>query len=81
MLRLLVMSPKGGSGKSTLARTLAPAAALTGLSVAVADADSQKTTLRWLQARTTQPPVTGQAMSLSEAARWTPKVDLVPRQP
>ncbi|CAK0756466.1 hypothetical protein CCP2SC5_210046 [Azospirillaceae bacterium] len=48
---LLILSPKGGSGKSTMARSLAPAAAMDGVSVALLDLDPQGTTARWCKRR------------------------------
>lgn len=51
MKQLLVLGPKGGAGKTTTARNMAVAAVLSGLRVAVLDADRQRTLSRWLERR------------------------------
>ena len=54
MKTVLVANRKGGCGKTLVAITLAAALAGRGASVALADADPQKSALRWLKQR---PPV------------------------
>lgn len=51
MRTVVLISRKGGSGKTTLATTLAAALAEGGWKVALADADPQKSALRWLKRR------------------------------
>lgn len=48
---VLVANLKGGCGKTVIATTLAAALAQTGASVALADADRQKSALRWARRR------------------------------
>jgi chromosome partitioning protein len=48
---ILVNGPKGGLGKTTLVRNIAVAAALSGLRVALADLDPQKTLTKWWSRR------------------------------
>jgi len=54
MKTVLVANRKGGCGKTLVAITLASALAARGQAVALADADPQKSALRWLRQR---PPV------------------------
>lgn len=51
MKKILVANQKGGCGKSMVSITLAAALANQGERVALADADQQKSTLRWLKMR------------------------------
>lgn len=51
MKTVLVANQKGGCGKTSVAITLAAALANQGQSVALADADSQKSSLFWLKLR------------------------------
>ncbi len=51
MQTVLVANRKGGCGKTLVALTLASALAGRGASVALADADPQKSALRWLKQR------------------------------
>lgn len=51
MRRILVANRKGGCGKTMVAITLAAALAATGARVGLADADRQKSALRWLRRR------------------------------
>jgi chromosome partitioning protein len=51
MKRVLLTSPKGGCGKTELTKNLAVAAAMSGLNVAVADFDRQRTLTRWWKRR------------------------------
>lgn len=51
MRKILVVNSKGGCGKTTLATNLAVAIAARGDTVALADADRQKSSLSWLKRR------------------------------
>ncbi|WP_035485136.1 ParA family protein [Geminicoccus roseus] len=51
MIRILVGNGKGGVGKSTIATSLAAALANRGRRTVLADADRQRSSLRWLAAR------------------------------
>ena len=51
MLSILVLNLKGGCGKTTVATNLAGAFAAHGLTVALAEADRQKSALAWLGRR------------------------------
>ena len=51
MLKVLVVNVKGGCGKTTIATTIASALANKGMTTALADADRQRSSLDWVQAR------------------------------
>jgi chromosome partitioning protein len=69
MRTVLVANRKGGCGKTMVAITLASALAADGASVALADADTQKSALHWLRAR---PAGTAPVSALD----WTHKGDI-----
>jgi chromosome partitioning protein len=56
MKTILVANRKGGCGKTVVAITLASALAARGGKVALADADAQKSALRWLKQRPVRVP-------------------------
>ena len=66
---VLVANLKGGCGKTVLATTLAAALAGRGAKVALADADRQKSALRWAKRR----PATAAPL---EALDWTKQADV-----
>ncbi|MDO5652078.1 MAG: ParA family protein [Moraxella sp.] len=51
MKKILIANQKGGCGKTSIAVTLAAALTNNGSRVAIADADPQKSSLRWLKFR------------------------------
>jgi chromosome partitioning protein len=69
MRTVLVANRKGGCGKTLVAITLAAGLAVRGRSVALADADPQKSALRWLRQR---PPVAAAIRGLD----WTHAGDI-----
>ena len=73
MRHILVMNPKGGCGKSTLATNLASWFAVQGQSVALADYDTQRSSLDWAESRPPDaPPVTGIA-AFEDGLRAVPR--------
>jgi chromosome partitioning protein len=73
MRHILVMNPKGGCGKSTIATNLASWFAVQGHSVALADFDSQRSSLDWVESRPEDsPPVTGVA-AFEDGLRAVPR--------
>jgi chromosome partitioning protein len=72
VIRILVGNGKGGVGKSTIATTLAAALAGRGRVTALADADRQRSSLRWLSNRP------GDAAWI-RAVDWTKRLDQVPQ--
>ena len=56
MRTVMTLNPKGGCGKSTLATNLASFFASAGNSVALADLDTQRSSLEWLDARAEEYP-------------------------
>jgi chromosome partitioning protein len=73
MRTVLVANRKGGCGKTMVAITLAAALAGRGQRVGLADADSQKSSLRWLKRR---PDAAAPIMPLD----WTKGVGEVPKK-
>lgn len=72
MHTILVANLKGGCGKTTFATTLASACAARDGQVALADADRQKSSLRWLKTR----PETARLIT---ALDWTRSVEDGPK--
>ncbi len=73
MRHILVMNPKGGCGKSTVATNLASWYATRGKTVALADFDSQRSSLDWAETRPADvPPVTGVA-AFEDGLRSVPR--------
>ena len=73
MRHIIVMNPKGGCGKSTIATNLASWYATQGQAVALADFDSQRSSLDWVESRPADaPPVTGLA-AYDEGLRAVPR--------
>lgn len=56
MRHIMVMNAKGGCGKSTLATNLASYFAVAGQRVALADFDPQRSSLDWVEARSSDRP-------------------------
>lgn len=73
MRHILVMNPKGGCGKSTIATNLASWYAKRGDAVALADFDSQRSSLEWTAARPADAaPVAGVA-AFEDGLRAVPR--------
>ncbi|MEE3101811.1 MAG: ParA family protein [Pseudomonadota bacterium] len=71
---VLIANLKGGCGKTVLATTLASALAGQGASVALADADRQKSALRWARRRPADAPaITALDWTKAAAAGERPK--------
>ncbi|WP_101068566.1 ParA family protein [Roseovarius salinarum] len=74
MKTILVANPKGGTGKTVTAVTVAAALAARGDRVALADADRQKSALRWLKRRPEDAaPIKRRDWSASTAVGDAPK--------
>ena len=73
MRHIIVMNPKGGCGKSTIATNLASWYATRGQAVALADFDSQRSSLDWVESRPADaPPVVGVA-AFDDGLRAVPR--------
>jgi chromosome partitioning protein len=73
MRHIMVLNPKGGCGKSTIATNLASYFALQGARVALADYDSQRSSLDWLDRRPSdRPEITGIA-GFDEGMKHVPR--------
>ena len=73
MRHIIVMNPKGGCGKSTIATNLASGYAARGQAVALADFDTQRSSLDWAESRPEEaPPVTGVA-AFDDGLRAVPR--------
>jgi chromosome partitioning protein len=73
MITILLANSKGGCGKSTLSTNLAAALALAGHEVMLADADRQKSSLRW----TTRRPKTAKLITVAD---WTKGPGEIPKK-
>ncbi|HMB76386.1 MAG TPA: ParA family protein [Kiloniellaceae bacterium] len=73
MLAVLITNSKGGCGKTTIATNIASAFAAGGKRTAVADADSQRSCLAWLQRR----PETAPAI---RGLDWVEAIGSVPKK-
>ena len=73
MITILIANSKGGCGKSTLSTNLASALAVAGHEVMLADADRQKSSLRWVARR----PKTAKTIV---GADWTKGPSEVPKK-
>lgn len=74
MRTVLVANRKGGCGKTMTAITIASALARTGGRTAIADADPQKSALRWLKMRPVDvPAITGIDWTKSGKVGYVPK--------
>lgn len=72
MQAILVVNSKGGCGKTTIATNLASAYAVGGLRVALADADTQQSSLQWCTRRSSdKAPI--------RALNWTKQTAKVPK--
>lgn len=72
MQAILVVNSKGGCGKTTIATNLASAYAAGGFNVALADADTQKSSLDWGRRR-------AKDKAEIRTLDWTKKVSKVPK--
>jgi chromosome partitioning protein len=73
MRHIMVLNPKGGCGKSTIATNLASYYATQGLKVALADYDSQRSSLDWLDRRSAgRPEIIGVA-GFDEGMKHVPR--------
>ncbi len=71
MITVLVANMKGGAGKTTIATNLAAAYAGSGLRTALADADRQRSSLRWTKTRS-------ETLAAITALDWTKGTGEVP---
>jgi chromosome partitioning protein len=69
----MVLNPKGGCGKSTLATNIAAYFANEGANVALADYDSQRSSLDWLERRPDNRPTIVGVAAFNEGLRHVPR--------
>jgi chromosome partitioning protein len=73
MRHIMVLNSKGGSGKSTLATNIASYFANEGASVALADYDSQRSSLDWLDRRPEDRPEIHGVAAYEDGLRHAPR--------
>lgn len=73
MRHIMVMNAKGGSGKSTLATNIASWYATEGATVALADYDSQRSSLDWLERRPADRPVIHAVDAFRDGLKHAPR--------
>jgi chromosome partitioning protein len=73
MRHIMVLNSKGGSGKSTLATNIAAWFATEGASVVLADYDSQRSSLDWLERRPADRPTIHGVAAFEEGLRHAPR--------
>ncbi len=73
MRHIMVLNAKGGCGKSTLATNIAAYFATQGASVALADYDSQRSSLDWLERRPENRPVIAGVAAFEDGLRHVPR--------
>ncbi|HEX5788403.1 MAG TPA: ParA family protein [Woeseiaceae bacterium] len=73
MRHIMVMNAKGGSGKSTLATNIASWFATEGATVALADYDTQRSSLDWLERRPADRPEIHGVAAFEDGLRHAPR--------
>jgi chromosome partitioning protein len=73
MRHIMVLNSKGGSGKSTLATNIAAWFTTEGASVALADYDSQRSSLDWLERRPADRPAIHGVAAFEDGLRHAPR--------
>jgi len=73
MRHIMVLNSKGGSGKSTLATNIAAWFASEGATVALADYDTQRSSLDWLERRPAERPAIHGIAAFQEGLRHAPR--------
>lgn len=73
MRHIMVLNSKGGSGKSTLATNIASYFANEGATVALADYDTQRSSLDWLERRPAERPEIHGVAAYEEGLKHAPR--------
>ena len=73
MRHIIVMNPKGGCGKSTIATNLASWYATRGQAVALADFDTQRSSLDWVESRPADAPLVTGVAAFDDGLRAVPR--------
>jgi chromosome partitioning protein len=73
MRHIIVMNPKGGCGKSTIATNLASWYATRGQAVALADFDTQRSSLDWVESRPAGAPLVTGVAAFDDGLRAVPR--------